>query len=180
MKKRNTNLSSRCRRSARYHYLKFLRLEGDPHRLSIGLVSGIFAGVVPVLPFQTILALTLASILRGSRLAAVIGTWVSNPLTWALLYYSSFKLGAWILGLPETNKIFASIMSSIHHGDGWIVIAQKMAEAGMLMVGTFITGGILLGLMVAAPSYLVIMKFFHAGSPWRSERVSNRYRRIGV
>jgi uncharacterized protein (DUF2062 family) len=180
MMRRNTNLSSKCRRAARYHYLKFVRLEGDPHRLSIGLAFGIFAGVVPVLPFQTILALTLSSIFRGSRVAAVLGTWVSNPLTWAPLYYSSFKLGAWIFGLPETNEIFASIMSSIHRGEGWIVMVHKMAEAGILMVGTFVTGGVLLGLMVAAPSYLVILKFFHVGSQWRSERTSSRDRRIGL
>jgi uncharacterized protein (DUF2062 family) len=180
MMRRNTNLSSKCRRSARYHYLKFLRLEGDPQRLSIGLAFGIFAGMVPVLPFQTILALTLASIFRGSRIAAVLGTWVSNPLTWALLYYSSFKLGAWIFGVPETNKIFASIMSSIHQGEGWMVMVHKMAEAGALMVGTFITGGALLGLMVAAPSYLVILKFFHVVGQWRSEKISSRHGRISL
>jgi hypothetical protein len=46
--------------------------------------------------------------------------------------------------------------------------------------GTFATGGALLGLMVAEPSYLVILKFFHVVSQWRSERISSRYRRIAL
>jgi uncharacterized protein (DUF2062 family) len=71
-------------------------------------------------------------------------------------------------------------MSSMHHGEGWMVMVQNMAKAGALMVGTFITGGTLLGLMVATPSSLVILKFFNGMRGRRSENISSRHHRISL
>jgi uncharacterized protein (DUF2062 family) len=139
------------------------------------MTFGIFAGVMPVIPFQSILALSLTFIFHGNKVAALVGTWVSNPLTWTFLYYSSYKLGAWFLGLPGTNEIFASIMASIREGDGWMVIVGKMAASGSTMVATFLTGGVILGLMASIPSYLVFLKFFQVGKQWREQK-NSRYR----
>jgi hypothetical protein len=161
------SMRAKCSRFLRRHYLQWARLEGDPGNLALGIALGVFAGVMPVIPFQTILALSLALVFRASKVAAALGTWVSNPLTWTFLYYASYKLGAWFLGLSGTDAIFVAIMNSIREGEEWMVIVGKMAAAGKTILATFLTGGFLLGLISAVPSYLFCFVFFLKVREWR-------------
>lgn len=56
-------------------------LQGDPHRIALGMAVGVFIGVTPTFPFHTMLALAIATLMRGSPAAAAIGVWFGNPLT---------------------------------------------------------------------------------------------------
>ncbi|MCX5874811.1 MAG: DUF2062 domain-containing protein, partial [Deltaproteobacteria bacterium] len=70
-------------RAAKYYYLKFLRLQGDPHSLALGVAIGLFVGITPTIPLHSALIIILAWPLRGNILAALIAaTAISNPLTW--------------------------------------------------------------------------------------------------
>jgi uncharacterized protein (DUF2062 family) len=157
---RNGRKGKKFRRSLKYFYLRFIRLRGHPHELALGMALGIFAGSMPILPFQTALAIFLALLFRGSKLAAALGTWISNPLNWYFLYFYSYKIGAGILRLPSTSKVFHSIMLSIHQrGDAWIIF-EKMAGAGGGFMAAFLVGGLVLGLFFSLPSYFIFLKFF--------------------
>lgn len=83
--------SMRLRRKIRYCYWRLRRLKGDPGKIAWGMALGVFIGVTPTIPFHMISALALASILRVSRTAAVMGCWVSNPITIPALYYFSLS-----------------------------------------------------------------------------------------
>lgn len=91
------SLTSRWGRKLRYNYLRFRRLKGDPRKLAWGMALGVFIGVTPTIPLHMTLAFALASLFRLSRAAAVMGCWVSNPLTIPLFYYLSFKVGQLLL-----------------------------------------------------------------------------------
>ncbi len=88
---------SRWRRRCRYIYERLVRLEGDPRRIAWGMALGVYIGVTPTIPFHMISALALASLLKISRVAAVMGCWISNPLTIPIFYYGSFLLGKSLL-----------------------------------------------------------------------------------
>lgn len=90
-------LWSRWRRQLRYIYQRLVRLEGDPSRIAWGMALGVYIGVTPTIPFHMISALALASLLRVSRVAAVMGCWIANPLTIPLFYYGSFVIGKRLL-----------------------------------------------------------------------------------
>ncbi|MDD5203771.1 MAG: DUF2062 domain-containing protein [Desulfobacterales bacterium] len=169
-KKRTTGI----RRFLRYFQLRFIRLRGSPHELALGMSLGIFTGMMPIMPFQIALAVLLALIFKGSKIAAVLGTWISNPLNWYFLYYYSYKIGAAILQLPNTNGVFASVMASVRNGeDGWL-IAGKIVNAGGNMIAAFLIGGLVLGLIVAPPSYFVFLKVFRSLEQWRLKRGNRR------
>ena len=85
------------KRTIKYHWLKLRRLQGDPRKVALGAAYGVFIGVTPTIPFHTILAIGLAPLLRISVVAAYMGIWVSNPLTWVLQYVISYKVGRYIL-----------------------------------------------------------------------------------
>lgn len=165
---------SRARRILRYLYLRFIRLRGHPHELALGIAFGIFAGSMPILPFQIAVAVLLALIFKGSKIAAALGTWISNPLNWYFLYYYSYKIGAAILQLDQTNGVFSSVMASVHNQeDGWI-IAGKIMDAGGCMIAAFLIGGLVLGFIIAPPSYFIFLKIFQALERWRQQRGSQR------
>ncbi|MCS6960655.1 MAG: DUF2062 domain-containing protein [Pseudanabaenaceae cyanobacterium SKYGB_i_bin29] len=96
------------RRLVRYWYLR-LRRRSTPPRLARGLAAGVFAGMFPIFGFQTIVAVLLATLIRGDQLVAALGTWVSNPLTYVPIYTFNFYLGQWLL----RTKINFSYQSDI-------------------------------------------------------------------
>lgn len=157
-------------RQLRYLYLKLTRLKGDPHDLALGIALGIFSGMLPILPFQTALAVTLAIFFSCSKIAAAIGTWVTNPLSWGFLYLYTYKIGAWILGLSGQSKVFTSVMASIQREESALVILGKILGAGGAIVAAFLTGGLILGIAFAPPSYFIFLRFFRLVKHWRDQR----------
>ncbi|MBM4293887.1 MAG: DUF2062 domain-containing protein [Deltaproteobacteria bacterium] len=85
------------RRTVRYYWLNFRRLQGNPQKLAWGMALGVFIGITPTIPFHTVAVLTLAAILRVSPVTAYIGIWVMNPITMAPLYILAYKVGAMVL-----------------------------------------------------------------------------------
>jgi uncharacterized protein (DUF2062 family) len=157
-------------RQLKYSYLRFISLRGEPHELALGITFGIFAGMMPIIPFQTALAITLALFFKGSKITAVLGTWISNPLNWYFVYYYSYKIGATILGLSEKNRTFASVMESIRHSEQTLVIVGKILGAGGGIISAFLIGGFILATVFALPSYFVFLRVFRFIRKWREKR----------
>jgi uncharacterized protein (DUF2062 family) len=161
-------------RQLKYYYLKFVRLKGNPNELALGMALGIFAGLLPILPFQTALAVALALLFRSSKITAAIGTWISNPLNWYFLYYYTYKVGAFVLGVSGKEALFSRLMKSIRHAEGSLDIAVQIFQAGTTMVSSFVTGGIVLGIVFAVPGYFVFFYIFRSIALWREIRRKDR------
>ena len=157
-------------RQIKYYFLKLIRLRGKPHELALGFTFGIFSGLMPIMPFQTALAVTLALFFKASKITSALGTWVSNPLNWYFLYFFSYKIGASILGLPEKNRIFSSVMASVRNSEDAMVIIGKIAGAGSAIGSAFLIGGSVMGFIFAIPSYFIFLKFFQFIEGWRKRR----------
>ncbi|MBN2031905.1 MAG: DUF2062 domain-containing protein [Deltaproteobacteria bacterium] len=165
---RNNRKGNRIRRILKYLYLRFIRLRGQPHDIALGIAFGIFAGSIPIVPFQTALAVFLALIFKGSKITAALGTWISNPLTWYFFYFYSYKIGAWILGLRSTHKVSHAILTSIHDGESiWLIFRQAMAAGGGFMAA-FLLGGLVLGAVFSIPSYFVSLRMIRYFQTYRT------------
>jgi uncharacterized protein (DUF2062 family) len=98
-------------RTLRYHWLKFLRLQDNPQKIAWGMALGVFIGITPTVPFHTVMALTLATLLRVSPVAAFLGIQAGNPLLLGPIYLASYKIGQFLLysgaplKLPETYTL---------------------------------------------------------------------------
>ncbi len=124
--------------------------EGTPVERAIGLALGAFSGCFPLFGFQTLLGLSLATIFHGNRLLAVIGTWVSNPVTYLPLYWLNYKVGCAVLGEAEKSPDLREItFQSLWH-QGWILSQRLML--GSALVGCFVAG------FVGVISYRVFKK----------------------
>lgn len=163
------------KRLIRYYYLKFIRLRGEPHELALGMSFGIFTGMMPIMPVQMALAVALALVFKASKITAALGTWISNPLNWYFLYYYSHKLGASILGIQsQQGPMFSSIMASVRLGEDAMVIAEKILAAGGLMIAAFLTGGLIMAIVTAIPSYFIFLFIFKKIRAWRDARKGRR------
>ena len=88
-------------RQGKLNLVRFLRLRGTPEEVAKGLALGIFVGMTPTFGFQMAIALFFAWILRENKIAAVLGVWVTNPITAPFIYAAQYETGRLVLGMER-------------------------------------------------------------------------------
>jgi uncharacterized protein len=165
-------------RQLKYYYIRFLRLRGEPHELALGMAIGVFAGMMPILPFHMVLAIALAFLFKASKITAALGTWVSNPLNWYFIYLYDFKLGAYLLDVEGGLEIIKSVMISINRHDEMAVIWGKLFSSGMTLGSALLVGGFIIGAVTAIPTYFIFLKIFRKIRDWRQKRKAEKTLRV--
>jgi len=144
-------------RSSRYIAHRLRRLHATPHAIALGCAIGVFASFTPFLGFHFILAGLLAWITRGSILASALGTFFGNPLTFPFMWYGSYHLGVWALGLnPKAREIdFSSEVYEKSFDQLWPILKPIMI------------GGVPLGIVIGSIAYYLVRK---AAEAYRDKR----------
>ena len=76
---------------------RLLWIQDSPQKIALGLAIGVFWGIMPTFGFAILFSLPTALLLKGNRLAAILGTFANNPLTFPFVYASGIKIGQLIL-----------------------------------------------------------------------------------
>ena len=159
------------RRAARYYYLRFIRLRGHPSVLARGVAVGTFVGITPTIPFHTILALIFAIILRGSKVTALLAAViVSNPLTFFLQYYFSWKIGNWFTPAEHSWDEVSSLLDAVVNGENYRGAFTVLAEIGLDSLMILIGGGIILATPFTIAFYVLTYMFFRSINKKRLEK----------
>lgn len=161
----------KAKRAARYYYLRFLRLQGDPHSLAMGVAIGLFIGITPTIPLHTVLAMAFCWLLGGNILAAFIAAaGISNPLTWLPQYYLSWRIGDWLLpgrlSWERIQNLLSQLSSGADFEQSLTLLAQMGTDAALVML----MGGILLAIPFTCLGYIFTLKFFRAIRRKRMEK----------
>ena len=128
--------------------VRMRQLEGNPHYIALGMGVGIFISMTPIIPLQTIVAVTLAFLVRGSKSAAALGTWLSNPLTIPLVYYVDYKLGCVLLNCQTAAENIAFDSFS------------QLMGLGLEVTSAMLLGSLVLGLILGVIAYFVTFRVF--------------------
>jgi uncharacterized protein len=148
-------------RTIRYYYLKFIRLKGDPGTLARGVALGTFIGITPTIPFHVILALSLSFLIRGSKVAAVLATFVvSNPITFLPQYYLSWQIGNWLLPGKHSWQEISELINLIVKGAGFHELLVAFTHVSINSLTVLISGGIVLALPFAIVFYCLSYQLF--------------------
>ncbi|MGK2905529.1 MAG: DUF2062 domain-containing protein [Desulfuromonadales bacterium] len=125
--------------------VRFVRLRGLPEEIAKGVALGIFIGMTPTFGVQMAIALFLAYLLRENRLAALLGVWVTNPVTAPFIYAIEYEMGRILLGLPRAH-LPMELTVKAYTDLGWNVLAPLWL------------GGTLAGLILGSLSYFLTLR----------------------
>lgn len=140
-----------------FAWRRLLRVRATPHEVALGCAAGVFAACTPFLGLQMALAGALAFLLRVNIPAALLGTFVGNPLSWPVIWSASYISGAWVLGHDPAQA--AEHLSGSATALGATLMAPTPAAldtaVGNLtpILAPMLVGGLLIGLLAAAGSY---------------------------
>jgi uncharacterized protein (DUF2062 family) len=157
-------------RLPRYYILRVKRLRGTPEYLARGIGLGVFMGVLPLVPIQTLILVPLSAALQVSTVAALIASvMVSNPLTFLPQYYLTWKLGNFILPGRISWEHLQEILVTIQQesfGDSIVTFSHL----GMKTITVLLTGGTIIGLPLGVISYFISLHLFRAIRKKRREK----------
>ena len=118
-----------------------------------GLALGIFIGLTPTMGAQILLTGVAAYFLKVNIPIALAGSLVTNPFTAAIIYPLQYRLGVWLVGVPDAGEL-----------EGYTGMLRTFARyAKPLSVGSLLTGG-----MAAALAYGLVTLV------WRGSRRRDR------
>lgn len=156
-KRKFKNPKSNWRRRLQYFYWRLVRLQGSPEMLARGIACGVFAGLFPFFGSQTLLALLLAFLVRGNKILALVGPWISNPFTSVPIYAFNFYIGKLLLNDSTPSDI---------NWRSW----EDIKELGIEIIWPLFVGCIVVGSVCAIISYFFGLWFI------RRVRASNQKR----
>jgi uncharacterized protein (DUF2062 family) len=152
------------RRSALYYVKRVLRLSGSPYAIAMGTAVGVFASFTPFVGLHLIITLVLAWLLGANVIAGAIGTAVGNPLTFPLIWASTYELGH-IIQMGPGRAAPARLQYDLTH---------KSFEQLLPLIKPMVIGAIPLGLAAGAITYLIVYKAVSAYQEARRRRVALR------
>lgn len=149
-------------RSTRYVVHRVRRLSATPHAVALGFAAGVFAACTPFLGMHMVMAALLAWIVGGSIVAAILGTFVGNPITYPLFWVATYEVGALMLG-GGTNKLRIDLSDGIFQTDQLWPLLKPMT-----------LGALPFGLVLAAISYALVRPAVNAYQHRRRALTANR------
>lgn len=173
------------KRAAAYLWHRLRRLPDPPHRIARGVFVGTFVNFPPIFGIQIPAAVLLAWAMRGNVLAAVLGTFLSNPVTTPIIALVSLNLGHWMLGSPENislNGVFAAFAAAgqdLWHNLGATFSAQTAHWDGLILFWhqiyfPYLIGSILPGLATSALFAWGTVPLVTAAQALRRKRAQSR------
>ncbi|MBI5344006.1 MAG: DUF2062 domain-containing protein [Deltaproteobacteria bacterium] len=146
-KKNNNNnkrhLVVRLKRQLRLSYLKILRIDDPPERIARGAAIGVFMGVFPTFGIGTFLAIGLAFIFRANKAAAVLGSFIMNPLTSPFFWTLSAAAGSLLV-----------------RDDYRAILNEIKGESPLNGIGraylTYLAGNVVVGAAVSLLTYYIV------------------------
>ncbi|MFH2123773.1 MAG: DUF2062 domain-containing protein [Pseudomonadota bacterium] len=149
------------KRIARFYYLKFMRLKGDPQSLAVGTAIGVFIGVTPTMPLHTILILLITVVTRTSTIAALLGSFlVCNPITYVPQYYLSTVIGNALTPYQLSWARIQEVLDVLLHHSGLQKSLEALFGLGYEAAIVLVVGGIVLALPFTVASYFLSLRFF--------------------
>lgn len=173
------------RRATRYVIHRMRRLPDRPHRIARGVFAGSLIGFLPLPGLQFLGAAGLAWIMRGNILAALLGTFNSNPITTPFFAVGAITLGHWIMGIdtplnPElVGESFARAGADLWHNAVALFGPDTMHWEGLQQFWTdvyvpYFIGALGPGILLSLVFYYITIPLVEAYQKARSAKFKER------
>ena len=136
---------ARIKRKSRLVYLKILRIDDPPERIALGAAIGVLMGILPTFGVGAVLSLITAFFFNANKAAAVLGSFIMNPLTSPFFWTASIVLGSYLLGVDSAEILARVKNESFLNGLSHAYIA-------------FLSGNAVIATVLSVTSYYVVRK----------------------
>lgn len=157
------------RRSTQYVTKRILRLSGTPHAIALGFAAGVFVSFTPFVGLHFFGGFLLAWFLGGNLLASAFGTFIGNPLTFPVIWITTFNLGNWMLG--EKGVKF--------HFDATKTLLNESFDVLWPLIKPMALAGVPLGILAAIACYFPVRATIEAYHERRRRRLVEAVTRNG-
>ena len=127
-------------------YDRFVKIRGRPREIALGFALGIFIGMTPTMGIQMPIAVFIAALFKCSKISAVFGVWITNPITSPFIYGITYIVGAKLLGLKAVMTLPENLT--------WSFVMEMLKNAPVIF-GALTVGGILIGLPLSILCYVL-------------------------
>lgn len=178
-------------RAASYAKHRLRRLPDPPERIARGVGAGVLAVFTPMFGFHLILAALLAKLARGNIVAALLGSFSGNPLTFPFIAVLSMELGHWILGTTRRGgeepgpvlEAFARASADLWHNARAAFSEAEAHWSGLDVFWSdvflpYAVGGLLPGVVAALLAYAVTVPVVTAYQRRRAQLALRRLERL--
>lgn len=177
-------------RAFQYVKLRLRRLPGTPEEIARGVFAGTFVVFLPIFGLHFIAAAIIAKLMRGRILAALLATFVGNPLTYVPIAVLSLRLGYLMLGIPRppdlTRDVFRHFRGATR--DLWhnfkALFTPERAEWDRLMVFwdtvffPWTIGALLPGVFFGLVAYILTVPVIRAYQARRLTRLRKKMEKL--
>ncbi|MBF9057811.1 DUF2062 domain-containing protein [Rhodobacterales bacterium HKCCSP123] len=175
-----------------FHYVKHRmhRLPGTPEQIARGVFAGAFTIFTPFFGLHFVVAAALAKVMRGSILAALLATFLGNPLTYVPIAFISLQTGHWLLGTTMRGDLNDSIFAKFGAaaGDLWhnfvAIFTHETAHWEELhrfyddVFFPWMVGSIIPGLICGVVCYYLSVPVIRAYQKRRSARLRKKMEKL--
>lgn len=173
------------RRVIHYFRHRIRRLPDTPHKVARGMFAGTFVSILPIPGLQMLAGGLLAWVMRGNILAAVLCSFLSNPLTTPFFAVASIGLGQWMLGqdrMLSARMIGRSFAEA--GGDLWHNLTAPFSDKVASWTGLhhfwedvflpYLVGSIVVGVLCGLAAYYITIPLVSAYQRARIKRLIER------
>lgn len=173
-------------RAAQYVQHRMRRLPGTPEQIARGVFAGAVTVFTPYFGLHFVIAALLARGMRGSIFAALLATFIGNPLTYVPIAAISLNLGHVMLGSRPTIGVNDSLFRRFGGAsrDLWhnlrAIFTDDRAHWGELqvfwdtVVWPWTVGGIIPGLICGIVCYFLTLPVVRAYQKSRAARLRKK------
>lgn len=173
---RQRGIGGRLRRGWRAFALAVRRvamLEDQPERIARGCAAGVATAFLPIFG-QTLAGMLVAWCIRGSLLAVVPWSWLTNPLTTLPCWYGCYLLGSAIIpgDRPLTWEGLQLLITQLE-GMAWL---DRLHHGASVLGGVFLPmllGSVVVGVVAAVPTWWLVRRAVQAVQARRAARCAH-------
>lgn len=176
-------------RAGQYVIYRLRRLPDQPHKIGRGVAAGVFISFTPLHGFHFLAAAGIAWVIGGNILAALLATFVGNPVTFPFIAFASTWLGREILGshgrlsakkilnesADATMQVWHNFSAMFGHGTAhW----DRLGSFYHDIYQPYMVGGLILGTIAGAVALYLTVPVIRAYHRRRARKLAKRIERI--